>query len=568
MARAAVPMISMLHNDFPFPISHSPFPIPHSPFPIPRSPFPVPHSPFPIPRFPFPVPHSPFPIPRSPFPVPHSPFPIPHSPFPIPHSLFRIHPSPFRLPHSAFPIPPSSFRLSHSAFPFPVVRVGRSPHDYFKPEYEQVARLFNSPSSPNSDFIYVAKVDCASDGLLCTRFDVNSYPSMFFGRPSAFSSGERHTDVGKAALEAVTPQERTAQGVLEWINVRTDRMFALPKKGGEEATVTATATAGEPGKAITTSGSGQEDEEQQQLGPRAKLHDIEEATAVAFNFIFTSLPLKKAMRNPLEDFVRLIAQHHPSHRCRNGASVLLRLLPLAWPLSAIGEEEEGKGHGSRKDLGVLRINKTALAGAKICGADLPCGLWLLFHALSVRVGPEQGGWCVNAMRDFVTVFFGCSKCRDHFLQMAQQLHMDKVKTGKDAALWVWRAHNVVNQRLEREEAESGGKRGDPAHPKRQWPTLSLCPLCAADDAMATADSETGAVDPDASWDLEYVHSFLYNFYNEPEGSGRSDAGGDTEGGGRGGGGKAEMVERRGGGGMMMLRSKQKWGGSSYGSHQV
>ncbi|CAI5986115.1 unnamed protein product [Closterium sp. NIES-65] len=457
---------------------------------------------------------------------------------------------------------------------------------YFKPEYEQVARLFNSPSSPNSDFIYVAKVDCASDGLLCTRFDVNSYPSMFFGRPSAFSSGERHTDVGKAALEAVTPQERTAQGVLEWINVRTDRMFALPKKGGEEATVTATATAGEPGKAITTSGSGQEDEEQQQLGPRAKLHDIEEATAVAFNFIFTSLPLKKAMRNPLEDFVRLIAQHHPSHRCRNGASVLLRLLPLAWPLSAIGEEEEGKGHGSRKDLGVLRINKTALAGAKICGADLPsgswdqcsskikdrrgysCGLWLLFHALSVRVGPEQGGWCVNAMRDFVTVFFGCSKCRDHFLQMAQQLHMDKVKTGKDAALWVWRAHNVVNQRLEREEAESGGKRGDPAHPKRQWPTLSLCPLCAADDAMATADSETGAVDPDASWDLEYVHSFLYNFYNEPEGSGRSDAGGDTEGGGRGGGGKAEMVERRGGGGMMMLRSKQKWGGSSYGSHQV
>ncbi|GJP66245.1 hypothetical protein CLOP_g23140 [Closterium sp. NIES-67] len=396
---------------------------------------------------------------------------------------------------------------------------------------------------------------------------------MFFGRPGAFSSGDRHSDAGKAALETVTPQERTSQGVLEWINVRTDRMFALPKKGGEE-TLTATAEQGKAAVTTTTTDSAQDEEGQQQVGPRAKLHDIEEATAVAFNFIFTSLPLKKAMRNPLEDFIRLIAQHHPSNRCRNGASVLLRLLPLAWPLSAIGEEEEGKGQGSRKELGALRINKTALAGAKICGADLPsgtwdqckskikdrrgysCGLWLLFHSLSVRVGPEQGGWCVSAMRDFVTVFFGCSKCRDHFLQMAEQLHIDKVKTSKDSALWVWRAHNLVNQRLEKEEAEAGGKRGDPEHPKRQWPTLFLCPLCAQDDAMATADSAEAASDPDLSWDLEYVHSFLYNFYNEPEGSGGSGAGEGAEGesiGAGGGAGRVEMVGRRegGGGGMVM-----------------
>ncbi|GJP47166.1 hypothetical protein CLOM_g6393 [Closterium sp. NIES-68] len=71
----------------------------------------------------------------------------------------------------------------------------------------------------------------------------------------------------------------------------------------------------------------------------------------------------------------------------------------------------------------------------------------------------------------------------------------------------------VNQRLEKEEAEAGGKRGDPQHPKRQWRMLFLCLLCAQDDAMATADSAEAASDPDLSWDLEYVHSFLYNFYS-------------------------------------------------------
>lgn len=53
-----------------------------------------------------------------------------------------------------------------------------------------------------------------------------------------------------------------------------------------------------------------------------------------------------------------------------------------------------------------------------------------------------------------------------------------VKTRRSAVLWLWRAHNEVNERLAVIERKYGhSSTGDAAYPKVQWPTKSACPQC-------------------------------------------------------------------------------------------
>lgn len=54
-----------------------------------------------------------------------------------------------------------------------------------------------------------------------------------------------------------------------------------------------------------------------------------------------------------------------------------------------------------------------------------CGLWLLFHSLSVRVSDSESTEAFLAIRGFVDHFFKCQECREHFLQMSSRYwHLD------------------------------------------------------------------------------------------------------------------------------------------------
>ena len=46
-----------------------------------------------------------------------------------------------------------------------------------------------------------------------------------------------------------------------------------------------------------------------------------------------------------------------------------------------------------------------------------------------------------------------------------------VTKSDEAAIWLWRAHNIVNKRL------AGDMTEDPKHPKVQFPTRTQCPAC-------------------------------------------------------------------------------------------
>ena len=55
--------------------------------------------------------------------------------------------------------------------------------------------------------------------------------------------------------------------------------------------------------------------------------------------------------------------------------------------------------------------------------------------------------------------------------MSDEEGLFEVTDSDEAAIWLWRAHNIVNKRL------AGAITEDPKHPKVQFPTRTRCPPC-------------------------------------------------------------------------------------------
>lgn len=104
-----------------------------------------------------------------------------------------------------------------------------------------------------------------------------------------------------------------------------------------------------------------------------------------------------------------------------------------------------------------------------------CGLWQLFHHLTVEASLKRantdGGEVVKAIHGYVLSFFGCTDCVEHFHNMTIDYNLMAVNDYDEAVLWLWRAHNFVNQRL------SGEVTDDPQFPKVQYPSMSNCGTC-------------------------------------------------------------------------------------------
>ncbi|KAL7730390.1 hypothetical protein ACLKA6_016622 [Drosophila palustris] len=122
-----------------------------------------------------------------------------------------------------------------------------------------------------------------------------------------------------------------------------------------------------------------------------------------------------------------------------------------------------------------------------------CSLWTLFHYLTVQSAKTAvlpPGAVLHTIHGFVSHFFGCRECVDHFLDMAERRKLFDVSTYDEEILWLWSAHNEVNKRL------AGDTTEDPKFPKKQYPTPNLCGKC-----------------HNPNWNLNEVVSFLKEIYD-------------------------------------------------------
>lgn len=123
-----------------------------------------------------------------------------------------------------------------------------------------------------------------------------------------------------------------------------------------------------------------------------------------------------------------------------------------------------------------------------------CGLWTLFHTLTVNAAQKpgsEGPKVLKAMHGYVKNFFGCTECASHFQAMAARNRIFDVKENNKAVLWLWISHNEVNLRL------AGDVTEDPEHPKIQFPSATKCPECRL---------------AQGAWNLVAVYDYLQKMY--------------------------------------------------------
>ncbi|KAI5064202.1 hypothetical protein GOP47_0020872 [Adiantum capillus-veneris] len=368
----------------------------------------------------------------------------------------------------------------------------------YKPQYERVAKLFNGADAVHPGIVFMAKVDCAlkSNVPLCDRFKVSHYPTLLWGQPSDFAwvSGE---STGWEAIE----NGRKAELLLQFINNKIGKAFTLDDTISYDTHL--------------LSGDGLD------YGQVAISNfDMEEATAQAMDIILSEKLLNKKTRSSFIQFLQLLVVHHPSRNCRKGSADFLMNLEDLWP--SLSVQGQNKSKDTDDDAVIQQPDFNALENYHICGDHIPrgywmfcrgsrnetrgysCGLWLLLHAVSVRVEDRLASSTFRTICSFIDNFFTCKECREHFLEFCSSAKI-KVFSRRQLVVWLWNVHNEVNVRVGNEEASSGT--GDPKFVKQLWPPSLLCKSCWNDSVVQQADSASQDL-----FSLSEVYSFLLKFY--------------------------------------------------------
>ena len=117
------------------------------------------------------------------------------------------------------------------------------------------------------------------------------------------------------------------------------------------------------------------------------------------------------------------------------------------------------------------------AGSQSHYRGYPCSLWTLFHTLIVGATDKDPAFpsggvstVANAMIGYISKFFSCRECADHFGRHVSELGY-LPHTGDQSIIWLWTIHNKANLMLEGDQTE------DPTSPKIQWPSAQNCPAC-------------------------------------------------------------------------------------------
>jgi hypothetical protein len=352
-------------------------------------------------------------------------------------------------------------------------------------------------------------VNCAAFNGLCRQNHVEGYPTV-----KAFG----FQDVGNGT----SLSSRTKEAINKWIRER------VSAHGGAQGTNEAHENPwlGAEGIATPT-----KDSPLKRVNDERVLRHRDAMTALQFAFdkeVFLGVEtLGTDSLMHLKSFLRLLALSLPGRDYRKRFTELYDDVKDRMSLTV----DEWSGT-------MKRLNPTMLSEAPLHWELCPgytCGLWTLFHILSVQSGFQGTSPVVTmeAVRGFVESFFGCAACRSHFLDSYENCRHGRCDiTESDVdnralVLWLWRLHNAVNLRVGMEAGGTAGRtRGN--YTELLWPSVSACPACwdhtAHEDYELPGDAFSeeivqAYVDLASDQNKVYQH-LLYNYkLPDPVGSG-------------------------------------------------
>ncbi|XP_052834983.1 sulfhydryl oxidase 1-like [Drosophila gunungcola] len=205
--------------------------------------------------------------------------------------------------------------------------------------------------------------------------------------------------------------------------------------------------------------------------------DLEQALHQLLHIEIPKAPLIKGEKFlALYRLIQLFNRFNPLNQ--DGRKLLFRLESHLKTIKKIkGAELANKVTEIEKSLGkVFKIFRyVGCIGSKPLMRGITCSFWTLFHHLTVMSAQNpkvfKPGFVIFALFGFAKYFFGCTECAKHFQQMAKRRNVESVRSHDEEILWLWAAHNEVNNRL------AGDATEDPKFPKVQFPLRKHCPAC-------------------------------------------------------------------------------------------
>jgi hypothetical protein len=290
-------------------------------------------------------------------------------------------------------------------------------------------------------------------------------------------------------------------------------------------------------------------------------HDLESTLHVMLRLEMANHPegdIKNDEFKVLQNWINILAKYYPGRK-----SVKNFLKSIQKDLGNYENEisivEWGKLINNNKPLSFLpySIEWRHCAGSSDVYRGYPCGLWTLFHALTVsqvetekinkhkpfeqlheelyghRDGVKMSGnsesnekqvnekdmlkfdvtEVIIGVKEYVATFFGCSECAENFEEETKFYKRELIKP-HDAIEYLWKVHNKVNKRLSKNTETQ-----DPMHPKVLFPTLKQCPKC-----YLTGQNGLGQLqDHESHWVLNEAILFVASFYSRFQIEGENDS---------------------------------------------
>ncbi|KAL3870288.1 hypothetical protein ACJMK2_038364 [Sinanodonta woodiana] len=208
----------------------------------------------------------------------------------------------------------------------------------------------------------------------------------------------------------------------------------------------------------------------------------------------------------LKKFIRVLAKYFPGREhVRNFIWRVSTWLNSLLEISGEGWLEKIDSFQTEDTFLPDKIQWMACRGSETRYRGYPCGLWTLFHTLTVSFFDTTRGSpstdpleVLDAIQGYMKFFFGCQECSKNFLKMAANIG-SVVKSSEDSIMWLWKAHNQANRRLHGDISE------DPSHPKIQFPSNSMCRACQSSNVTGPKG--------EIIWNVVEVKKFLLRFYD-------------------------------------------------------
>ncbi|KAM3176361.1 hypothetical protein ACTXT7_006673 [Hymenolepis weldensis] len=210
---------------------------------------------------------------------------------------------------------------------------------------------------------------------------------------------------------------------------------------------------------------------------------------------------------------------------------------------SIISREEWTEFLAKMKLSTDEVNYIACRGSRPYLRGYPCGLWVMFHSMTVNrflknEKSDDKAPIAHALNRFVSRFFSCGYCAFHFAKMTSNVRLPgeaiypdrpdvkppflllepdpstlpiPPKSARDEVLWLNIVHNRVNKRLSGESSE------DPAAPKVSeggfglipyssiyrdvFPSPQQCRACWSNETRAKMAEDKFAVLPDKTDEL-------------------------------------------------------------------